>query len=587
MFRKMILSATLIAGMCTQSSATIYTATTSGNYAAPATWGGSAPSATITADTIIVPNGITVTFNQDVVLNNNAGLTVDGTLQSTSNYLTTAGAMVSGSGSISADSILLNMTAGGFIFSGSVTANKLAVAALSANNGATFIVNNKCHLLAGTFDIDGSTLNMAANTEFIVRSGKLGTTGSPVYNFTNPYIVRYVAPASSAFNPGPELTGSGLKEIEVAASAGNPFILNKHLTINCKLVLTSGVFDLSIYDLEFGPDGDLDASGTGAFASTSQSNMTINANAGLSGPIRFLSAGSATVKNFTMNLGNNTKSVTLGNSMKVTGSLNLQSGRLHLGNNNLSLIAGGTISGGSSNSYVVTDGSGTLVQDLGSNSTKVWHIGTAGHYLPAMAGSSNLSVFTGMNMRVQDGVLSHGTTGFSLSGRSLVNATWFVGSASASTVDMNLELMWDAGAEVNGFNHNIAFIAQNNGSGWDTTNVQPVNTGSNGLFNIKREGITTLSAYTVADKNAKLSVENVAAAKKIINIYPNPANNVLHVAMQSTQPVQVYIFNTAGQVVYNAPLQNNAIDVSALQHGMYYLKLQGNHVNATTKFIKQ
>src|ERR1700722_15198808 len=87
---------------------TVFTATTSGNWSANATWGGSAPSFTNTLDQVTIPMGITVTMDNDVTINGaTASVTVAGTLTNSSNNtgLTVSLGTLAGSGNLNADTL--------------------------------------------------------------------------------------------------------------------------------------------------------------------------------------------------------------------------------------------------------------------------------------------------------------------------------------------------------------------------------------------------------------------------------------------------------------------------------------------------
>jgi hypothetical protein len=74
----------------------------------------------------------------------------------------------------------------------------------------------------------------------------------------------------------------------------------------------------------------------------------------------------------------------------------------------------------------------------------------------------------------------------------------------------------------------------------------------------------------------------------IVKLYPNPANSMLTVMMESDFNT-IEITNTLGQVVYRASLTENqtVIDVTGYVAGMYYVKLLGDHSMVTRKFVKK
>ena len=70
-----------------------------------------------------------------------------------------------------------------------------------------------------------------------------------------------------------------------------------------------------------------------------------------------------------------------------------------------------------------------------------------------------------------------------------------------------------------------------------------------------------------------------------ITIYPNPANNTISVNLKNNSTFN--ILDLTGRLVIASKVENNTIDISNLNKGVYIL--QTNSVNGTinTKFLKQ
>jgi len=78
-------------------------------------------------------------------------------------------------------------------------------------------------------------------------------------------------------------------------------------------------------------------------------------------------------------------------------------------------------------------------------------------------------------------------------------------------------------------------------------------------------------------------VENPA---NTISIYPNPATTVLNVEAEGYSTIE--IVNLLGQTVYTANTTSNMqINVSNLNNGVYFVRLNGANGTATQKFIKK
>ena len=71
-----------------------------------------------------------------------------------------------------------------------------------------------------------------------------------------------------------------------------------------------------------------------------------------------------------------------------------------------------------------------------------------------------------------------------------------------------------------------------------------------------------------------------------INIFPNPAKDVLNIKGLNAENLDLSIYNVLGKEIISSSLNsNNSIDVSSFQSGMYFLKFKG--INETYKFIKE
>ena len=77
---------------------------------------------------------------------------------------------------------------------------------------------------------------------------------------------------------------------------------------------------------------------------------------------------------------------------------------------------------------------------------------------------------------------------------------------------------------------------------------------------------------------------------KKVEIYPNPATNELHVKIRTTitAPVTITIYNMQGkQVKQIITKQNeNVIDISGLEQGVYGVRVVGSNVNYSDRFVK-
>ena len=79
------------------------------------------------------------------------------------------------------------------------------------------------------------------------------------------------------------------------------------------------------------------------------------------------------------------------------------------------------------------------------------------------------------------------------------------------------------------------------------------------------------------------------AEEGTISLYPNPANNVLNIALQGTEVNEAVVIDIYGKTVARTTVSegNNTLNISALPAGMYFVQLRAaGSVKATQKIIK-
>lgn len=107
--------------------------------------------------------------------------------------------------------------------------------------------------------------------------------------------------------------------------------------------------------------------------------------------------------------------------------------------------------------------------------------------------------------------------------------------------------------------------------------------GNDGTFIQYDTNSFTGGAYYCA--NATVSVNEV---KKNIemNIYPNPAQDVLTIS--SNEAInELFIYSIGGSLIKKEMLNNNQIDISSLEKGMYFLLINSENGVYKEKFIKE
>ncbi|MFS4472647.1 reprolysin-like metallopeptidase [Chryseobacterium sp. T20] len=84
----------------------------------------------------------------------------------------------------------------------------------------------------------------------------------------------------------------------------------------------------------------------------------------------------------------------------------------------------------------------------------------------------------------------------------------------------------------------------------------------------------------------QLSTSETVKDKNSIQIYPNPASDVLNVTQISSK-AQYIITNMAGQKVMNGQINDNKISVSNLSTGAYIISIEDKGTTSNLKFIKK
>ena len=95
----------------------------------------------------------------------------------------------------------------------------------------------------------------------------------------------------------------------------------------------------------------------------------------------------------------------------------------------------------------------------------------------------------------------------------------------------------------------------------------------------KLEGII-LNIIPVSDT---LAVHETTLQQQL-EVYPNPASDMLYLKNLPSETVQYSIFNVLGQEV-TAGSTNGSISVAGLKKGVYFLQIKGENYHKTVKFI--
>ena len=130
-------------------------------------------------------------------------------------------------------------------------------------------------------------------------------------------------------------------------------------------------------------------------------------------------------------------------------------------------------------------------------------------------------------------------------------------------------------------------------SSFTLSNVQKISFASGNLIITKKDASTSsFSLNSVGFLNFNDVVTDLPLQlKSVINTYPNPAQDLLHIEIQllKNQSAQLEIINLVGKVLVHTILSNstNTVSIAELPNGMYLCRVQNGTESTTTKLIKQ
>ncbi|MEI6507690.1 MAG: T9SS type A sorting domain-containing protein [Bacteroidota bacterium] len=202
---------------------------------------------------------------------------------------------------------------------------------------------------------------------------------------------------------------------------------------------------------------------------------------------------------------------TLAGNTTVNGVLTLTSGKVLLGSKNLTVSSTGSISGGTSSSYVVTDSSGKLIINnigpLGNSGNVLYPIGSsATSYTPIWILNTGTTDNFDVNVLglVSSSYLGNTATGTSLTSN-VVGKTWFINEATAGGSTLMITTQWNGGDELTSFSRTNCGLANYNGTTWISGALSSAS-GTDPYIQLT-SNITTLGAFAIGDNNSSVPVE--------------------------------------------------------------------------------
>lgn len=111
-----------------------------------------------------------------------------------------------------------------------------------------------------------------------------------------------------------------------------------------------------------------------------------------------------------------------------------------------------------------------------------------------------------------------------------------------------------------------------------------------GGFMFRQDSANTTPAMTIDELRVDTTPDYTLSAVSFnniadLNVYPNPANDILHITTAVNGIKTVAIYDLVGKQVLNTTTNNEAINVSSLNKGVYMLKITEEGKTATRKLV--
>jgi hypothetical protein len=506
----------------------------------------------LAGNTLTIAGGVNTSANGSIAGSNNSNLVVNGT--------GSVGTIAFKSTAQTLNNLTLNI-----ISTGSVSlASDLTVKGITT-------------LTAGSLNLNGQTLTVSGT----IAAAGLGTiTGSS----TSGVVVNGAgAVGTLMFSPSGNTLGS--LTVNTTGVAGT-VLLGSALIVTGALNTGGGTLNLNGQNLTI--SGSINSSGTGSISSSALSSINFNG-AGNAGTLT-LTTGllTQTVNDLTVNIGS-TGTVALGSAMTVAGTMTLAQGTINIGKYDLTIPVTGTLTGGSSASYVATSDTGSLIMTIAAvGANAQYKVGTIVNYAPVTV-TNNSALAGSFNVTAHQGVFSNGFVGGNMSTTgSVVNTSWDVSSSIVTGANVDLEMFWNTSMQVNGFDNTQAYVAHYTGGAWTTHALAAASAHAGGTFSMTLAGVTSFSPFAVFDRNTTTAITDLAAAD-MLQVYPNPASDKMMVQTGTvSEKTNIEISDISGQIVgrYILAAGNNSISVADLSAGSYFIKVSNSQVNAVKKFAK-
>lgn len=223
--------------------------------------------------------------------------------------------------------------------------------------------------------------------------------------------------------------------------------------------------------------------------------------------------------NFTINK-SGAGSVSLSNNIAISGAVTLTDGVIDIGAKDLILPDGIEFSSGSSTSFVVTSGAGSLIcEDMATaDGTVLFPIGpTSSYYMPVTL--TNAGTQDDFSVRIMSNTYENGTSGTTYS-QGTVPYTWMISEALAGGSNVTMKLQWDGSIEQAGLVRANAVIQHYSGSSWSNQGTGAYTLAGADPYTLSVSNVSSFSPHKVADvANQVLPVELMTFSSECMTGY--------------------------------------------------------------------
>jgi hypothetical protein len=437
-------------------------------------------------------------------------------------------------------------------------------------------------VLAATVDVNsGGTLTITQSSFWPAFGDVAGTV-----SFNSP--AGFTLDADYAFP-----AGSGYYDLK----SGDINLGGKTLTVKGRLrcngykVFGTGTFKLDSAGTLFisSPAGITTSGTTGDIqASTRQFSRYAN----------FVYAGSAnqvtgdaipdTVANLTIQMSNKNLTTTLSKFTAASGNLTMTLGKFKLGAFNLWF---NNPSSQSDSSYVITDGSGSLIRPISTTSKKTMPVGSATEYrVAALTFSKTPTAATNISFRYVPGDpgsagLPAGATNYYKGG------SWMITSDVSPGATFRLDLN-ASGVGLDSTAYRV-LVRPNSTTAWQYAGMAA----GFSAGTVSDTAISSFGQFAVGVGPKVTAVEESSSLPKEVALtrnYPNPFNptTTIRFELPSEMPVSLVVYNLLGQQITKLVDETRragnhvvTFDASQLASGVYLYQLQAGSFNQTRKML--